>query len=233
MFAICLLIALAKKKVNKFTPVPTPKPHKKANKFTPAPEPQQNNYYEEREVHYYHHEQPRQVQRETVIIDSTDDMFGDIAVVIGIILVGGVMIGACCGSKSTTEQQQPLEQVVRVETVRTIEQPVIAESTISWHRYNEVINDSATTANDYNALLTNARNMIHIADQYGIPVKHIPKKLDHFMSTARYKTVMNDVTVTQFNEMVENNRKLNESYNKLVDISNAAETTLINNHIRF
>lgn len=229
MFALYLLIALAKKK---------------ANKFTPAPTPEQQQYYqeEEREVHYYHYEQPRHqqqyVRRDTVVIDSSDDLIGLFAVIIVFILVVGAIAGcaSCCNS-STPPVQEPITQPIRVETIttttRTTTPRPVVESTISWKRYNEVINDSATTANDYNNLLTGARKMIDIANQYGLFVKQIPKKLDHFMSTARYKTTTLDVSVDQFNRMVEDNRILNKHYNKLVDISNEAETTLLQNNIRF
>ena len=168
------MLLLAKKKVNKFTPVPTPEP---------------DNYQSEREVHYHHYQKPRKqqyVQRETVVIDSSDDTIGILAVIIVCILICSVVACCKCNNNNNSSNELvkieqsniPVEEVIKVETINktTTNKPKV-DTTITWKRYNEVINDSTTTAADYNNLLTSARKMISIAGQYGIFVQQIPKKL--------------------------------------------------------
>ena len=70
--------------------------------------------------------------------------------------------------------------------------PPSFESTISYRRYNEVANDTVSTIHDYNTLLTHTREIIGIAIAHGINVKHIPKRLNNYISDTIYRSVQYD-----------------------------------------
>ena len=189
---------------------------KKAYKFTPAPEPNESIKPEP--------------TPEPIRIDDNEKDAALLFLMLFALMI--FFITKCCACDCQTNQHNE-DRHEDTTIPQAQHQPPSFESTISYRRYNEVANDTVSTIHDYNTLLTHTREIIGIAIAHGINVKHIPKRLNNYISDTIYRSVQYDVPSYMFNFLVSQNKSLIDQYNQLVDISNSVESVLLNHGVEF